>query len=209
MTKNKVLLTAVGAAVVLVVLVIYSFNSRLRLVSTQPTSGGQAIDAPTSVVFSFNQEMGPSSLSGSSDSTSNIALITPATAGRIETKSKSIVFTPSQPLLGNQTYTVSLSHVISLSGKSIPSVALSFITKATASTDKEAALIKTLPYQGDGFVIDYITSSQTITISIYNDPATEKRQAAETYIKSFGLDPAAERISVFLGPDVTGGTSGP
>lgn len=85
----------------------------------------------------------------------------------------------------------------------------STINKDSLLNENRTTLIKTLPYEGEDFVVDYIVTSKTITIRIYADPADKKKQAAFDYIKSFGINPDQEQIDIFLGPDVVGGSSGP
>lgn len=206
--RQRFYLVAGIVLLLVIALLVGYFSLALRLVKAEPKDGARNVSLDR-VELTFNQEMGSATVNATDAEAVNVFSITPWLPGVVEVSDRSIIFTPLERFGAGQTYSVSLRNVRSKNGRGSRDIAIQFSTAPVLASASWAALIKSLPYETSGFVVDYQSATGKIQIRIYEDPVEEQKQKAFEYIRLFGVDPDKEPVDIYLAPGVTGGGSGP
>lgn len=186
--QNKLLAGIIGGLVLIAFVGLFLLGSgrlsgELVLVATTPRNGSTVADAPT-IEFKFNHVLSP-------DGNDFSVSVTPTVVYTYKVVGDSVIVSPSQKLASGQTYNVVIQNVIGRKDERLDAVSLSFKVE---DPSRRGEFIKSLPYYGPGFTINYLSTAQW-HVQITKLPEEQYRQAALELLRSVGVDPDTEPIT--------------
>jgi hypothetical protein len=171
------------------------------------------------IVYTFNQNL-------STNQKTNLFTISPTTPGKAVVKGKTLTFIPNQPLTNSGSYITTLSNITDKKGRSISSITTTFkttyipmselpasvtqryVSQQDSSYDAQTPINKlkaSLPYKTSQYTLTY---NGSFTVQVISPDVSGSENAANAYIKSFGVDPTTLGIYYAI-PAVFSGKPGP
>lgn len=184
--KNRTLYTVIffTAVVVLCLLIFGPKNAGFTVVSTIPKAKASGIAPENSVVVKYSL---PLDVVVPYESFT----IIPRTEGSVAIENNSLIFKPTNKLLGNTKYTINIKTATSASGKTLESFDFTFTTAEQTMTDFE----QQLPFIANDYTVEKLSDGSIILIILSSTPEQTTREAL-SFLKSKGID--TDKVSVQL-----------
>lgn len=176
---------------IIVVMCILMFFGILYLVSTNnttqtfslhktnPVNYSKDVNVNTEITLDFTQPL-------SKKESTNTVEVLPNTYLVKTVNDTTLVLKPKVNLKENTQYVIKISNIESLSGEKIEPITLIFTTGK--DTTERTVFIKSLPYQGDGFYLEFDNTTNTFIVTIQKNPYDKYKQNALNYLNSKNIN---------------------
>lgn len=160
-------------------------NKQFTLQSTTPKNYDQGINVDSEITFEFSDTL-------SRKEGVNTIEATPSVILTKEVRDNTVIFKPNRNLKENTQYTFKLSNITSINNSTINPIIL--IINTGKDNSIQTKFIKTLPYQGDGFYIDFDSTDYIFKVVIQKSPYDKYKQNAINFLTDKGINTNTEKI---------------
>lgn len=192
MKKILTILLSISILIIALISIYYIYvtyvqknNQQFTFKKSAPGNYDQGVNVDTEISFEFSNTL-------SRKEGVNTIEASPSTILTKEIRDNTVIFKPNKHLKENTQYTFKLSNISSIDNNTANPIILIFNTGKDNTV--QAQFNKTLPYQGDGFYIDFDSTENVYKVTIQKSPYDKYKQNAINFLTDKGINTNTEKI---------------